>query len=121
MNHQKERDEAVRKAQALLKQKPVYLDSETTGLERNDEIVDFSVIDFDGKVLFNSLVRPKISIPSGATRVHQITDSMVANAPTWTELWPEIEAILAGRVIAIYNAEFDTRLMKQTTEKNQII
>jgi hypothetical protein len=29
----KERDDAVRKAQALLKQKPVYLDSETTGLE----------------------------------------------------------------------------------------
>src|SRR5664279_5356251 len=96
MIYQKERDNAVSKAQALLKQKPVYLDSETTGLERSDEIVDFSIIDFDGKVLFDSFVRPKISIPSGATAVHHITNSMVANAPTWVELWTEIKAILAG-------------------------
>jgi DNA polymerase III subunit epsilon len=121
MNHQKERNDAIKVAQALLEQKPIYLDTETTGLEQSDEIVELAILDFDGRVLFDSLVRPKISIPAGATRVHRITDLMVKNAPTWAEVWPQIGAILAGRVTAIYNAEFDIRLMKQTAQKTSIL
>jgi DNA polymerase-3 subunit epsilon len=120
MNNPKERDASIARAQALLLQKPVYLDTETTGLEPTDEIVDIAIINFDGNVLLDSLVRPKIMIPYGATKVHQITDGMVASAPTWAELWPKLVEILSGRVVGIYNAAFDTRLMKQSTQKSQI-
>ena len=121
MNLQTVRNDAIKMAQALLEQKPIYLDTETTGLEQSDEIVELAIVDFDGRVLFDSLVRPKNSIPAGATRVHRITDLMVKNAPTWSEVWLQISAILAGRVTAIYNAEFDIRLMKQTAQKNSIL
>jgi len=120
MSRETERADAIKTAQALLEDRPVYLDTETTGLERSDEIVELAIIDFDGRVLLDALIRPKMGIPYGATRVHRISDSMVAQAPTWGELWPQIGAVLANRVTAIYNAEFDTRLMKQTTQKHGI-
>ena len=120
MPHPTERADAIKTARSILNQKPVYLDTETTGLERSDEIVEIALIDFDGSVLLETLVRPKISIPFGATRVHHITDDMVAGAPTWPEVWPQIGALLSGRLTAIYNEEFDIKLMKQTTEKNRI-
>jgi uncharacterized protein YprB with RNaseH-like and TPR domain len=40
MNHPIERADAMKTAQALLEQKSVYLDTETTGLEHSDEIVE---------------------------------------------------------------------------------
>jgi DNA polymerase III epsilon subunit-like protein len=53
-------------------------------------------------------------MPPDATRVHHITDAMVSTAPTWPELWPQLEALLAERRVAIYNAEYDLRLMQQS-------
>jgi DNA polymerase-3 subunit epsilon len=120
MPHPNERTDAIKNAQALLEQKPVYLDTETTGLERSDEIIEIALIDFDGTLLLDTLVRPQIRIPFGATRVHHITDGMLTQAPSWPEVWPQIHTLLSGRLTAIYNEEFDIKLMKQTTEKNRI-
>ena len=41
---------------------------------------------------------------------------MVKDAPVWTQIWPDVEAMLRGRVIGIYNAEFDLRLLRQTNK-----
>lgn len=95
-------------------EKPVYLDTETTGLERNDEIVEIAIVDEDGSCLFDSLVRPSKPIPAAAMRVNHITNEMVKTARPWPILWPQIRGILAGRLIVIYNAEFDLRMMQQS-------
>jgi DNA polymerase-3 subunit epsilon len=39
---------------------------------------------------------------------------MVSTAPTWSELWPQLEPFFLQRRIAIYNAEYDLRLIEQT-------
>jgi DNA polymerase-3 subunit epsilon len=39
---------------------------------------------------------------------------MVVNSATWKQAWVEIEPVLQGRVIGMYNAEFDLRLLKQS-------
>jgi DNA polymerase-3 subunit epsilon len=41
----------------------------------------------------------------------------VAEAPTWPEIWPQVEAALAGRRVAIYNAEFDLKMLKNSHRK----
>ncbi len=94
--------------------KPVYLDTETTGLHNSAEIVEICVLDHAGNPLVDSLVRPKGRIPADATRVHGITDTMTTNAPTWAELWPQVESALTGQRVAIYNADYDVRLMTQS-------
>jgi DNA polymerase-3 subunit epsilon len=108
------RQSAILQAQLEVQHKPVYLDTETTGLETADQIVEICILDHDGKTLIDSLVKPKGKIPILASRIHGITDEMVAEAPTWPEIWPQVEAALAGRRVAIYNAEFDLKMLKNS-------
>lgn len=105
---------AIETAQKVLNARPVYLDTETTGLARTDEIIEISIVDDDGSVLFESLVRPSHPIPPDSTRVHGITDSRVANASPWPAVWPQVRSVLFGRLVVIYNEEFDLRMMQQS-------
>ena len=98
----------------ILAQKPVYIDTETTGLEKDDEVVEISIINFDGSLLFTSLVKPTQSIPLDAQRIHHIKDADVASAPAWPILWPRLRSFVYGRTIAAYNAPFDYRMMQQS-------
>lgn len=93
----------------------VILDTETTGLY-DAEIVEVAVIDLDGDVVFHSLVKPVHEIPESATAVHGITNEMVKDAPSWLEVWEKLFALIEDRLVLIYNAEFDTRLMIESFE-----
>jgi DNA polymerase III epsilon subunit-like protein len=114
MGREHDRRAAIAQAQIELNKKPIYLDTETTGLKDFDQIVEICLLEHDGTVAFQSLVKPTVKIPLDATRVHHVTDVMVSTAPTWPELWTQLEVILTTRRIAIYNAEYDLRLMKQS-------
>ena len=114
MRREQARREAIAKAQIELKRQPVYLDTETTGLNKTDQIVEVCVIDHEGAILLNSLVKPTVKIPYDAIRVHHITDEMVKNAPTWPEVWPQLAVVLSERRCAIYNADYDVRLLQQS-------
>jgi DNA polymerase III epsilon subunit-like protein len=106
------RHAAILAARELLAANPVYLDTETTGLEWSSEIVEICVIDTDAEVLVDQLVRPTIPIPIDATRVHGISNMTVANEPSWPAAWPAVERAMAGRALAIYNAEYDLARMR---------
>jgi DNA polymerase-3 subunit epsilon len=108
------RRNAILEAQALLELNPVYLDTETTGMHFNSEVIEIGIIDDLGEVLFEQLIRPRGKIDPAAGRVHGITPEMLVDAPTWEQVWPQAEAVLLGRRIGVYNVEFDLRLMKQT-------
>lgn len=94
----------------------VILDTETTGLDNDAEIVQIAVIDHAGQVLLNTLVKPTYPIPPGATRIHGITDEQVKDAPTFVEIAAQVSTLLSGKRIVIYNAEYDARLLRQTAK-----
>ena len=108
------RRSAIEMAREMVARRPVYLDTETTGLDERSEIVEISLIDSDGSVLLDTLVRPLERIPAGATEVHGITNAMVADAPSWKAVWPRVGELIAKRPVAIYNAQYDLKLMKQS-------
>jgi len=110
----------IQRAQAILADCPLYLDTETTGLDKRAEIVEIALVDHDGAVLLDSLVKPTRRIPWDATQVHHISDAMVADAPTWAELWPQIQVLLNGRRVGIYNAEFDLRMIAQSHTAHKV-
>jgi len=114
MGREQDRRAAIALAQIELNKKPIYLDTETTGLKEHDQIVEICLLDHDGSIAFQSLVKPTVKIPPDATRVHHITDALVSTAPTWPEIWPQVEAVVTVRRIAIYNADYDLRLMRQS-------
>jgi DNA polymerase III subunit epsilon len=105
---------AIQKAREYLAVRPVFLDTETTGLAQNDEIIEICIIDHEGAVLVDTLVKPTRSIPLEAVRVHGISDLMVADAPVWPDVWPVVDNALRGRYIGIYNADFDVKMMRQS-------
>ena len=111
------RQNAISRARQALANKPLYLDTETTGLESKDEIVEISIIDDDGITLMDKLVCPSQPIPPEATRIHGIKNEDVKGAVRWPILWQTIRPILAGRLIVMYNADFDVRMMKQSSTK----
>lgn len=115
-----DRLEAINIAKKRVAQYPVYLDTETTGVSKNDFVVEIAVIDHNGIVLVDSLVKPNKNIPFDATKIHGITNEMVKNASLWPEVWQEVKAALSNRVVAIYNADFDLRIMKQSHAYHQM-
>lgn len=112
------RQRAIKTAQEYWLGQPLFIDTETTGLDRLAEIVEISVIDHFGDVVLDSLVRPMRRIPADVIRVHGITNEMVRDAPTWAEVWPQVEGVLKERFVGVYNAEFDLRMMRQSHRSN---
>ena len=111
------RQRAIETARKIVSMRPVYLDTETTGLERSDEIVEISIIDDEGQVVFESLIKPSQPIPYSATRIHGITNEEVQTARSWPAVWPQVRSALFGRLVVIYNEEFDVRLMQQSHKR----
>jgi DNA polymerase-3 subunit epsilon len=88
----------------------VVLDTETTGI-KNAEICEVAVLDLQGNILFESLVKPANPIPLEAQNIHGITNSMVDSSPNWIEVWDKLYPLIKAKIVLIYNDEFDKRLM----------
>jgi DNA polymerase-3 subunit epsilon len=111
-----DRESAAAWARQLSRDDFVILDTETTGLYSDAEIVQIAVIDKTGAVLLDSLVKPTQPIPQIATHIHGITDAMVADAPTFDELYNAILMAIGGKRVAIYNASFDVTMLHQSEQ-----
>jgi DNA polymerase-3 subunit epsilon len=107
-----DRQAAAAWAREVLASPTVVIDTETTGLTKTAEIVQIAVVDLDGTVLLDSLVRPAQSIPAPATRVHGITDELVADAPRFADIAPLLAEAVRDRNVVIYNALYDARVIE---------
>lgn len=98
-----------------MENKYIVLDTETTGLNATeDELLQVSIIDNEGTVLFDSYIRPTQHTEwAEAERVNHITPEMVADAPTIAEVMPEINDILKryDKIVG-YNVRFDADFLK---------
>lgn len=81
----------------LNKSQYLVLDTQTTGLGENDEIVEIAVTDLDGKTLLNTLIKPTISISNDAIMVHGITDEMVEKGQPWSDVHNQLCTIVADK------------------------
>ncbi|WP_331738707.1 3'-5' exonuclease [Embleya sp. NBC_00896] len=102
-------------AQEMLRPgRAIVVDTETTGLHSSARIVEIAVLDASsGAPLLNTLVDPQTPIPRAASRVHGITDAMVAGAPTWDRVLPRLLELAQTRTTLAYNEEFDRRMIGQ--------
>ncbi|MCK6373651.1 MAG: 3'-5' exonuclease [Aquabacterium sp.] len=111
------REAISRQARAWLEANALILDTETTGLGDDAEVVELAVIDCAGAVLLDTLVRPSGPVPAEAAAIHGITDAMLAEAPTWSEIHARFCDLVEGRQVVIYSREFDTRVITQTARR----
>lgn len=109
----KERAERAQSAICeLLERDDVFiLDTETTGVG-DAEVIELSLIDTSGRVLLDTLVRPRRSrMNPYAQRVHGITVDMLDDQPSWPEVLPELERIAERATILAWNAGFDRQML----------
>lgn len=111
------REAISRQARVWLETNALILDTETTGLGDDAEVVELTVIDCAGAVLLDTLVRPSGPVPAEAAAIHGITDAMLAEAPTWSAIHARFCDLIDGRQVVIYNREFDVRVIGQTARR----
>jgi DNA polymerase III subunit epsilon len=93
-----------------------FVDLETTGSNAVvDRITEVGIVLWDeGRVVerWSSLVNPETPIPGFIQGLTGITDEMVAQAPLFAQLAPEILDRLQGRLFVAHNARFDHGFLK---------
>jgi len=100
----------------------VFFDLETTGINISyDRIVEISIlkVSLDGsKISKTILINPEIPIPPSASKVHNIFDKDVQNAPKFVDVASEIKHLFQDSDVAGYNSNrFDVPLLMQEFER----
>ena len=108
------KENAMRVARELWRTRPVVLDTETTGLGSDAEIVELSVVSHTANMLLSSLVKPPRPVPSDATAIHGITDKDLRTAPSFDQVLPGLVRVCTGNPLAINNWDYDTRVVLQS-------
>ncbi len=115
-----EKAEVIEWARMLLRNpnKCVILDTETTGLGDDDEIIELAIINTSGKTLMNQRFKPLEKREfADATAIHGIEYKDLKDCPTIDAYYDEITQLLKGNLVLIYNAKYDKRLLKQSFKK----
>lgn len=94
-----------------------FVDVETTGLDptTGDRVCEIALLRVHGEhelARFESLIQPQRPMGAGALAVHGITDAMLAEAPLFATLLPEVARLLDDAVLVAHNARFDVGFLR---------
>ena len=87
----------------------LIVDTETVGSGPLIEIVEIAVGDIDGNIIYHSLVHPIYNPLPRTTKLQRFDKAEFAEAPEWPVMWPDLEALISGKLLIAYNAAFDRR------------
>lgn len=103
-------------AEVLADPTTLVLDTETTGL-RDPYVCDLGVANATG-IVFDKRLNPQAPITPTAARIHGITEADVSDAPTWADIHEEFVDAIQGRRIIIWNAAFDTGVIRNECSRH---
>ncbi len=92
------------------------VDIETTGSHASGNgITEIAIILHDGKAVegkFQTLVNPQTPIPKFVSSLTGIYNHMVADAPVFSDVAPNIYELLKGRIFVAHNVNFDYSFLR---------
>ncbi|MEY5145341.1 MAG: hypothetical protein RL745_710 [Actinomycetota bacterium] len=94
----------------------VVLDTETTGLDaQSDRVIEVAAVTLDPDSLSELdhrqwLINP--GVDTGPSHVHGITNEMVADAPSFSDIAHELADYLNGKVLIAHNLRFDVGFLE---------
>ena len=89
----------------------LIIDTETVGSGASVEVVEIALCDFDGRLVYDSLVRPLYNRLPRSTPEQRFGPSEFAGAPDWREAWEALAPLVDGKLLVAYNAAFDRRAL----------
>jgi DNA polymerase-3 subunit epsilon len=102
----------------------LLLDTETTGLDAaRERIVSIGALRLVGGGMyratsFDRLINPGTAIPPRSTAIHGITDSMVADAAPFAEVYAALAEAMAGTVVVGHQIAFDLAMLREECTRN---
>lgn len=85
-------------------------------MAKRDKITEIGIVLYDGEEVIKSyqtLVNPGRSIPTEITRITNITNDMVANAPFFYEVAKDVVELTEGAIFVAHNVRFDYSFLKE--------
>ena len=101
----------------------VVVDTETTGLDpRKAWIVEIGAVRLvagrlQPNAAFRRLLHPGEPIPKAAIGIHGIDDAVVADAPAFADIWPELSSLIGDAVVIGHALGFDLAVLKRECER----
>ena len=121
-NFTEDKNSAINFAKQVLKNKDDYLilDVETTGLGNDDVVTQIGIIDMEGNIILDSLIKPTMikEISVNVTAITGINMKMLDDAPTFRQLYPKFQEIVKGKQLLAYKADFDLKYLIETSRQD---
>lgn len=100
----------------------LVLNVETTGREDDDQVIQITITNHKGNLLYNRFCQPSVSIQKEASDYHHMTNDILTRAnimgnqgvTTWQEIYPEVVKHLSGRTVYAFNVAFDAQMLLNT-------
>lgn len=93
----------------------VVVDTETTGLSSTaDDLLEIAAIKFEDWApveKFHTLLNPGKHIPDEVTEINNITDEMVATAPSFSQVIDSLDSFIGSSSIVGHNLPFDLNFL----------
>ena len=93
----------------------IAIDTETTGLKTGgNDIIEISAIkfvNFRPVEIFHTYLKPRNPIPASVTKINHISDDMVKDAPTFSQIKQSLQKFIDGFLLVAHNAPFDMKFL----------
>jgi len=97
----------------LENKREIIFDTETTGLGKEDKIIEISLMEVVNGVktgkFFQSYFNPLIKIDEGAYKIHKISNEDVKDSPLFVDKVEEMIEFVGNSLLVAHNAKFDMR------------
>ncbi len=106
----------------MVDKKFVVVDIETTGnaAKKDDRIIQLAAVVIENGEMtktYSSFIQPKKHIPPFITELTGITNEMVADAPTFSQVSEEFLSLLDGAYFVAHNVTFDWNFIQEELER----
>jgi len=95
----------------------VAFDTETTGLDpKQNRVIEIGALRFDAAGVssrFSVLINPERPMPAEASRINGITDAMLADKPTASDVLPDFLTFIGNATLIAHNAPFDINFINE--------
>ena len=101
-----------------MEKRKLILDTETTGLNFNDDrVIEIGIVELIDNVLtpnfFHEYINPEMNISLSAQKVHGISNEFLIGKPTFNKIAQKFLDFVKDDTIIIHNAEFDTNFINK--------
>ena len=91
------------------------LDFETSGRDAKARATEIGIVlltgDLEIEETFHSVLNPPVEVNQWSLGYARLQRKEIESSPSFIDLWPQISALLSGRIIIAHGADFDLRVL----------